>query len=164
LIRSERQGVKAVPGSYDIQIAFVGAVSGITAFEYTFTPAVPTTKWYSAQAITVEETIPITADVPPGEYDLRIALVNPNLPAQDEQRFFHLVNTDQHDGHGRYTVGHIVVRDKVQTPIPSATATVSISPTPTASPTPPPISPGNWFSRLLQAFEKWLHSLLRVFQ
>lgn len=164
LIRSERQGVKAVPGSYDIQIAFVGAVSGITAFEYTFTPAVPTTKWYSAQAITVEETIPITTDVPPGEYDLRIALVNPNLPAQDEQRFFHLVNTDQHDGHGRYTVGHIVVRGKVQTPIPSATATVSISPTPTASPTPPPISSGNWFSRLLQAFEKWLHSLLRVFQ
>ena len=153
LMRPERQGVKDVPFSYDILIAFVNAANGSPVFEHSFTPAMPTTSWYTAEPIRIEEAIHIPTSVPAGKYDLRIALVNPNLPPNDEKRYFHLVNVDLHDGSGRYSVGQITVLSE-STPI----ATVTTGPTPT--PSPPLGKIGNWLSRLLRSIWQWFRNLL----
>jgi hypothetical protein len=165
LMRPQREGVKDVPASYDILVALVDRASGSVAFEHTFAPAVPTTQWYSAQPIKLEQTVAIPAFVPAGQYDLRVALVNPSLPAGDEQRSFRLVNTDLADGQGRYGAGRITVLNPTA---PSATATPTATrapgPTPTATPTPGPGQQGNWFSQWLHAIWEWLRGLLKVFQ
>jgi hypothetical protein len=152
LMRPERQGLKDAPASYDILIAFVDSASGTPVFEHSFTPDVPTTDWYSAEPIRIEEAIHIPTSVPAGEYDLRIALLNPNLPPQDDRRYFHLVNTDLGDSSGRYTVGQIVVLN-------DTTPTVA-PPVPTVTPYPPPGETGNWLSRLLRSIWEWFRNLL----
>jgi hypothetical protein len=134
-MRFVRQGIKSVPVSYDILIALVDPVSGSTVFEHTFTPAVPTTKWYSAQPVTIQETLSIPSSVPLGTYDLRTALVNPGYSEGDQRHFLRLVNVDQHDGSGRYTVGQINVGDGGITP----TATPAATETPSAAELPPVI-------------------------
>nr|MBC7246062.1 beta-galactosidase [Chloroflexota bacterium] len=152
LMRPERQGIKDIPASYDILIAFVDAASDSPVFEHRFTPAVPTTKWYTAQPIRIEKAVVIPPSVPAGEYDLRIALVNPDLSPEDAQRYFYLVNVSQHDGSGRYTLGHIAVRSEAMpTPAPSAT------PIPTVS----PVYTGNPLIRFLRMIWEWLCSLIR---
>jgi hypothetical protein len=142
LMRPERRGIKDVPASYDVVIAFVDSGSGSSVFEYTFTPDIPTSEWYSAQAVQLEQSVRIPASVPSGEYDLRIALRNPNVTADDDRRHFRLVNEDIHDGSGRYTVGTITVVGG-RTPLATHTATPTRLPTPTAtvSPSPTPSSP-----------------------
>jgi len=165
LMRPQREGIKDVPSSYDVLVAFVDRASEAVVFEYTFTPAVPTTRWHSAQPITLEQTIPIPTFVPAGQYDLRVALVNPSLPAGDELRSFRLVNADLSDGQGRYKCGRITVLNPTA---PSATATPTTTPGPgptaTATPTPGPGQRGNWFSQWLHALWGWLRGLLNVFQ
>jgi len=151
LMRPERQGVKDVPASYDILIAFVDPASGAPVFEHSFTPTVPTTNWYSAEPIRIEEAIHIPASVAAGTYDLRIALPHPASPPHDEQHYFRLTNVDLHDGSGRYTVGEITVL---------AEPTPTTPPTPT--PTPPPGGIGNWFSRLLRSIWEWLRNVFGV--
>ncbi len=136
LMRPERQGIKDVPASYDIQIAFVDSATGVSVFEHTFTPAVPTTQWYSAQPVVIEQLVPIPVTVPVGTYDLRLALVNPNLPAEYGHRYFRFVNTDLHDGSGRYTVGQITVGTATA---PTATPTPSSGQTPSGPNLPPVI-------------------------
>ena len=147
LMRAERQGIKDVPASYDVWIGFVNPVGGAVAFGHTFTPAVPTTTWYSAQPIRVETAVTIPHSVPAGEYDLRIALVNPELPQEDSARYFRLVNTDQDDGMGRYTVGKITVRESLPTP------------TPTGGTMPPPGTGECWLTRLWRAILEWLRGI-----
>jgi len=159
LMRPERQEVKDVPASYDILMAFVDAASGSPVFEYSFTPAVPTTNWYSTQPIQIEKAVRIPTFVPAGEYDLRIALVNSNLPPQDEQRYFRLINTELDDGHGRYTMGRVLVLHEA-----APTATAAATPSPTPTPIPTPGKPGNWFFRSLQALWRWLRNLFQVFR
>lgn len=148
LIRPERQGLKDVPASYDVWIGFVSPTSGATLFEHTFTPSVPTTNWYSAQAIRIEQAITIPASMPPGEYDLQIALVNPDLPQDAEARHFRLVTTALNDGRGRYTVGKTSVRE----PIPTPTATA----TPEAT---PPATGGSWLTTLWRTILEWLRRI-----
>ncbi len=109
LMRPQRQGTRDIAVSYDILLAFVDPGSGAAVFEHMFTPSVPTTQWYSAQPVVIAESVSIPDSVPAGTYDLRVALVNPELPAADERRYFQLVNVDLHDGSGRYTVGQIAV-------------------------------------------------------
>jgi hypothetical protein len=153
LTRPERQGVKDVPASYHILIAFVNAANGSTVYEHSFTPAIPTTSWYTAEPIRIEEAIHIPTSVPAGKYGLRIALVNPNLPPNDEQRYFRLVNVDLHDGSGRYSVGQITTVSEF-TPI----ATAPTGPTPTPSPLLGKI--GDWLSSLLRSIWQWFRNLL----
>jgi len=148
LMRPERQGAKDVPASYDIWVGFIHPTSRATLFEYTFTPAIPTTNWYSAQPVRIEQTITIPSSIPAGDYDLRIALVNPNLPAEDAARHFRLVNTEWDDGTGRYTVRQITVRGSAGTP------------TATPGPTPPGSQGGSLLTRLWRAIVDWLR---RVF-
>jgi len=154
LMRPEREGVKDIPASYHVAIAFVDAASGSPVFEHSFAPAVPTTNWYSAQPVRIEEVIPIPASVPAGKYDLRIAMLNPNLSTHDEHRYFRLTNVDLHDGSGRYTVGQVTVRNQSTT-----TATAKPRPEPT-----PPLAAGqdetgNWPTRILRALWEWLRGL-----
>lgn len=153
LMRPERQGIKDVPASYHIEVAFVDPASGATVFEHTFAPAVPTTNWYTAQPVRIESSIPVASSVPPGDYDLRIGLVNLNLPPTDEARYFRLANTALADGSGRYTVGRIAVRQQTVVP------TRAITPLPSATPTPGQTS--SWVSRLLRAIWEWLCRLLQ---
>jgi hypothetical protein len=153
LIRPKRQGEKDVPASYDILIAFVDAASGSPEFSYSFTPAVPTTNWYTAEPIRIEKAIEIPRSVSAGKYDLQIALFNPNLPPGDEQRYLRLVNVDLRDGSGRYTVGQITVLNE-------ATPTPTIRAGPTPTPTPLPGETGNWLSRLLRSIWEWFRGLL----
>ena len=171
LIRPQRQGVKDIPSSYDVLISFVDAASNQAVLEFAFTPSVGTTEWFSAQPITVESQIPIPSSVPSGEYDLRIALVNPGVPSQDDPHYFHLVNASLHDGSGRYTVGRIRVLNTVlpsptSAPTASPTPKTVSTPTPTPTPTPPPGpgGQGDWLSRLLRAIREWLSRMLKVFQ
>lgn len=150
LMRPERQGIKDIPASYDIVIAFVNPVTGSPVFEHRFAPAVPTTKWYTAQPMRIEEPIVLPSSMPMGEYDVRIALVNPSLPPDDIRRYFYLLNVNQHDGEGRYTVGRITVHSAAM-PIPSATAMPTESPTPVQNP----------LLRILRAIWEWLRSWLK---
>jgi len=154
LMRPERQGVKDIPASYHVAIAFVDAASGSPVFEHSFAPAVPTTKWYSAQPVRIEEVILIPASVPAGKYDLRIALLNPNLSTHDEHRYFRLTNVELHDGSGRYTVGQVTVRNQTTT-----TATAKPRLEPTRPPTAGQDETGNWLTRILRALWEWLRGL-----
>ena len=163
LMRPERQGVKDVPASYDIQLTFVDAAGGSPVFEYIFTPSVPTTHWYSAQPITIEQTVSLPVSVPSGEYELRIALVNPSLSAQDEQYSFRLINTSLHDGSGRYRVGRIMVSGETAPTVTPALTPIP-GPTPSPTPTPSPGGKGNWLSRLLRLIKEWLRNLLKAFR
>ena len=156
LMRPDRQGAKDVPASYDILIAFVDVASDLPVFEHSFTPTVATTEWHSAQPVSIETTVRIPGFVPAGRYDLRIALVNPNVSPYDERRCFRLVNADLDDGSGRYTVGQITVLHQ-ETP----TATAAPIPTPTPTPTGGEQKPGSWLLRLLQAIWEWLRSLFQ---
>ncbi len=167
LMRPLRQGAKDVPASYDVSISFVDAASNQVVLEHTFTPSVPTTEWFSAQPITVESQIPIPSSVPAGEYDLRIALVNPAVPSQDAAHYFRLVNTSLHDGSGRYTVGRVRVLNTTlpsPTAVPTASPTPKAAPTPSPTPTPAPGGQGGWVSRLLKAIGDWLSKILQIFQ
>ena len=121
-MRFVRQGITSVPVSYDVLIALVDPLSGSTVFEHTFTPAIPTTQWYSAQPVAIRESLSIPNSVPLGTYDLRTALVNPSYSADDPRYFLRLVNVNQHDGSGRYTVGQITVGDDGTTPTAAPTA------------------------------------------
>lgn len=147
LMRPQRQGIKDIPASYDILIAFVDPTSGLPVFEYLFTPVVPTTKWYTAQPVRTEEAIAVPASLPAGEYDVRVALVNPDLPPDDARHYFYLLNVSQHDGMGRYTVGRIAARSSIM-PVPTTTIVPSISPAPTE----------NLLIRLLRALWEWLRN------
>ncbi len=153
LMRPERQGLKDLPASYDIILAFVDPDSDVPVLEHSFTPHVPTTAWYSAQLVRIVETIVLPTSLPAGDYDLRIALVDPSSATHDEHRHFRLVNTALSDGSGRYTVGQITVLQ------PS-------SPTLTPSPEPTPTMPedgGNGFLRSLRNLWDWLRNqLLRL--
>jgi hypothetical protein len=138
LMYGQRQGIRDVPASYEIEIAFVRPADGVAVFEHRFAPGVPTTNWYSSQLVRIGQTVAIP-DVPIGEYDLRVALVRPDTLRGDPQHYFRLVNTDLHDGSGRYTVGQITVLEGDGTPLPtrtpSPTATGTMAPTLTATPT-----------------------------
>ena len=155
LMRPQREGTRAVPASYDILIAFIDTSSGVPAFQHSLAPSIPTTEWYSAQPIAIKATVAIPGSVPTGDYDLRIALVNPLQSPYDGRHHFRLLNADLHDGTGRYTVGRIAVQNQ-------ATPTATSVPPPTLTPTP---SNGgetdeNWLSELLQTIWEWLRSLL----
>jgi len=148
--------VKDVPASYDILTAFVDAASDVPVFQHSFTPSTPTTEWYSAQPITIQAAIAIPGSVPTGEYDLRIALVNPNHSPYDARRYFRLVNVDLDDGGGRCTVGRITVLNE-------ATPTATAAPAPTLTPTPTggEEEGANWFCELLRSIWEWLCNLLK---
>jgi len=145
LMYGQRHGTKDIPASYDILIALVRPATGVSVFEHSFTPGIPTTNWYSAQTVHIEEAIAIPVSVPVGEYDLRIALVRPDAQPDDPLRCFRLVNTDLHDGSGRYTVGRITVLNQGTPPATStatATQTPSMTPTATGSPSHTPTATG----------------------
>nr|MBC7244201.1 DNRLRE domain-containing protein [Chloroflexota bacterium] len=137
LMRARREGIRDIPVSYDLQIAFVDRTTNQTVFAYNFTPSVPTTNWYSAQPVRIEQPILIPASIPPGEYDLRIALVNIIQPEDSGWHYFRLVNTELADGKGRYTVGRItVLSDGTPPPTAIPTSTRTTTPTRTVTPTP----------------------------
>ncbi|MEM4724086.1 MAG: DNRLRE domain-containing protein, partial [Candidatus Hadarchaeum sp.] len=156
LMRARRVGIRDIPVSYEIQIAFVDRVTNQVVFAYNFVPSVPTTQWYSAQPVRVEQPIRIPASIPPGDYDLRIALVNVAQPEESGWHYYRLVNAELADGSGRYTVGRITVlgegtplptgmptpirtmtpiRTATPTPFPTATVARTMTPTPVRTPT-----------------------------
>ena len=136
LMYGRREGIKDFPTSYDILIAFVNQATGATAFEYTFSPSVPTTNWYSAQPVHIEEYIWIPGALPPGDYDVRVALVRPDVPTTDSRRYFALVNTGLADGKGRYSATGITVLNPSGTPDPTGALTRTPTPTRTRTLTP----------------------------
>ncbi|MGB9879798.1 MAG: hypothetical protein ACPLRM_03460, partial [Anaerolineae bacterium] len=139
LMRARRVGIRDIPVSYDIQIAFVDRATNQAVFVRNFNPAVPTTEWYSARPVRIEQTIRIPASLPSGEYDLRIALVNITQPEESGWYYYRLVNAELADGSGRYTVGRIIVLGE-GTPLPTGmpTPTRTMTPIRTATPTPIP--------------------------
>ena len=132
LMYGERRGIKDIPASYQIELTFARPDNDEVAFQYRFTPDMPTTAWYSSQRVRVERVVTIPADVPMGDYDLRVALVRPGTGPDDPRHRFRLVNTDLHDGSGRYTLGHIQVLSPSGTvpPTPTQTQTPRVTPTP----------------------------------
>jgi hypothetical protein len=155
LMRPERQGVKDVPASYDIAIALVDTMAGSVVWEDRFTPSIPTTQWYSATPVRIEQALTVPVSVAGGSYDLRVALVNPNLAEDNPQRRLRLVNVELDDGSSRYTVGRVRVLNE---------------PTPTAAPVPTPASTAaetvtpstgssGWLGRLLSTICDWVRSL-----
>jgi hypothetical protein len=150
LMRAQRLAAKDVPASYDIWLGFVSPTNGATAYEQAFSPSVPTTKWYSGQPIQIEQLIPIPVSLAPGEYDLQVALVNPDLPLDDNARNLRLVNTALDDGTGRYAVGKITVRAPI--PVPTATATSEAT---------PPESVSTWLGRVWRTLLQLLRRLFR---
>ncbi len=155
LMRPERQGIKDVPASYDIAMALVDATTGSVVWEHTFTPSVPTTQWYSATPVTIEELTAVPAQVEGGTYDLRVALVDPNLEQDHPHRRFRLVNTHLDDGNGRYNVGRVTILNK-----PTPTAAPLPTPVATAAETAPPSTGSSWLSRLLRSVWDWVRSLI----
>jgi hypothetical protein len=155
LMRAARDGTRDVPASYDIAITLVDSATGSIAWEHIFTPGVPTTQWYSAKPISIEEALVIPASVPGGTYDLRVALTDASWAEEGQYRRFRLVNTELDDGSGRYTVGRVRVLNE-------PTPTVPPEPTPesTLTGTAPPDSEPSWLSRLLSSIWNWLRSLI----
>jgi hypothetical protein len=149
LMRAERQGIRDVPASYDIWLGFVNRTSGATLFEQTLTPSVPTTDWYTAQAVRIEQAITIPTSLPSGDYDLMIALVNPKVAPGEKTHRFRLVSSAPDDGTGRYAAARIAVRGG--------------SPAPAGTATPQGTSPatGSWLTRLWRAIAEWLRNLFR---
>jgi hypothetical protein len=158
LMRPERQENKDVPASYDIAIALVDAGTESVVWEHTFTPSVPTTKWYSATPVSIEEVMIIPASVAGGTYDLRVALVNPGSERSDSHRHFRLVNTELDDGNGRYAVGRVTILNE-----PTPTAAALPTPVPTVAETSEPSTGPSWVSRLLSSLWDWVRSLVAHF-
>jgi hypothetical protein len=147
LVRPERQGIKDVPASYDVWLGFVNPADGATVFEQSFTPSVPTTRWYGAQPIRIEQQILIPDTLPTGEYDVLIALVNPDSPRDDDARTFRLITSAPNDGRGQYAVGKVAVHGSTAVP------------TPTSSGTAPPPTERSWLARLVRTILEWLRHL-----
>ncbi|HOU23466.1 MAG TPA: DNRLRE domain-containing protein [Anaerolineae bacterium] len=144
LMYGKRVGVKDVPTSYNIVLSFVNARTGAVVFEYQFTPYVPTTAWFSAQPVFIQQPVYVGSSVPTGDYDVRVSLVRPDLPTSNPNRYWKLVNSELADGQGRYSVGSVVVQAADGTPIPTRTQ----SPTPTRTPIPTMTdTPGPTFTR-----------------
>jgi hypothetical protein len=154
-MRPERQGIKDVPASYDIAITLVDTASGSIVWEHIFSPSVPTTQWYSATPVSIEEVMIIPDSVTGGTFDLRVALADPSWAEDDAYRRFALVNTKLDDGSGRYTVGQVRVLNE---PPPTAVP-VPTPPTPEAETSSPSTGPG-WLSRLVSSFCNWVRSLI----
>jgi hypothetical protein len=148
LMRPERQGIKDVPASYDVWLGFVSPTGGATLFEQTFIPAVSTTNWYTAQPVRIEQAITIPASLPSGDYDLQIALVNPDQPQDNEARNFRLVNTALDNGRGRYALGKVTVRGAFPAPTPTGT-----------SGTTPLVAVRSWLAKLWATILNWLRHL-----
>ncbi len=149
LIRAERQGIKDVPASYDIWIGLANPASGEVLFEQSFTPSVPTTRWYSGQVMRVEQPIAFPASLPSGEYDVMVALANPDASPEQGEKHFSLVTSAPENGPGRYRVATITIHGTPQAPTTSATPQEE---TPTT---------GSWLARLWQAIVSWLSNLFR---
>jgi hypothetical protein len=155
LMRTDLQGNRGVPASYDIGLALVDATDGSMAWEHTFTPSVPTTQWYSAAPVKIEEVAVVPASVAAGTYDVRVSLVSPDLAEDHPQRRFRLVNTELGDGSGRYTVGRVrLLNEPTPTPAPLPT------PVSTVAETTPPGTGSGWLSLIVNSIIDWLRSLL----
>jgi len=127
-------------------------------WEHTFTPSVPTTQWYCATPVSIEEVTIIPASVPGGTYDVRVALVNPGFERGDSYRHFRLVNTELDDGNGRYAIGRVTI---LNAPTPTAAALPTA--VPTVAETAQPGTGSNWVSRLLSSLWDWVRSLIERF-
>lgn len=150
LMRPQRQGIRDVPASYDVWLGFVSQTSGATVLQQTLTASVPTTNWYGGQTTRTESTITIPDSMPPGQYDLKVALVNPGLPEDSELHRFRLLNAALDDGTGRYLAGQITVTRQPR------------APTATASPqSGSPATSGSWLARLWEAIVQWLRHVFR---
>jgi len=150
LMRPSRQGKADVPTSYDIWIGLVDPTSSKVLAQSSFTPAPPTTQWYSARKITVEASLAIPSSLQPGAYELRVGLLNPDLPQDSTQRYFRLVNGTT-DEQRQYKSGSLQVTATV--PQPSVTLTAT-PPTPS-----PPVHSENVLVRLVRALLDWLEGL-----
>ncbi len=155
LMRARREGIKDVPASYEIVMALVDTATDSVVWEHVFTPAVPTTQWYSATPVSIEEVMVVPGSVPGGTYDLRVALTDRGFAEDSAPQRFRLVNTELDDGSGRYTIGQMrVVNEPTPTVSPLAT------PVPTVSGTVPPTAGSSWLSRLLSSIWNWVRSLI----
>ncbi len=166
LFYGRRDGTQDIPASYQVQVVLVNPLTDAIVLENLFTPSPPTTQWHSTQVITVTAEVPLPVSMFGGEFDLRIALVNPSRALDDPWRSFRLVNMEAPDDEGRYTIGKVRV-EAAATPTPSASATPepTMAPLPTATPTPGPTSGlGSLLDalrRILQGFGAWLRGLFR---
>lgn len=153
LMRPSRQGRADIPASYAVWLGLVDPASGTVVAASSFTPAPPTTRWYSAQKVTLEGHLAIPSSLQSGTYELRVGLLNPDLPEDSAQRYFRLVNSASSDEAGRYRAGSLQVTGAAPTP----------SPTPTVTPQAPslPAQQENVVVRLLRALVTWLKGLFR---
>jgi hypothetical protein len=155
LMRPERMGQKDIPGSYEVSLALVDPVSGESVLEHRFVPSVPTTRWFGGQPIQIEEAVRFPDTVPPGEYDLQVGLVNPDLPAHDGNRLVRLIYGSGSDGSGRYTVGRIQVQ---QATVPTLSPAPPPQPTAVSTPSEGSGQTGSGLLAILRRLWTWLHS------
>ncbi|OQB27917.1 MAG: hypothetical protein BWY10_00982 [Chloroflexi bacterium ADurb.Bin180] len=153
LMRPLRQGRADVPASYDIWLGLVDPASGTVVAASSFTPAPPTTRWYSAQKIALEGHLAIPSSLQSGTYELRVGLLNPDLPRDSPERYFRLVDGASSDEAGRYQAGSLQVTEAV----PAVSATPAVTPVPPS----PPVPQENALVRLVRALLDWLKHLFR---
>lgn len=126
--RPKREIVNNTPkdwaASYQMTFQFVkdGATVGHTEIE----PNPSTRNWVKGQEIIFSSSVIIPNNLPTGNYELRIALFDPEAKIRYRQEFFRFLNKDILDSEGRAKIGNVNVLG-TNNPNPSPTRTSSQS-------------------------------------
>ncbi len=96
-------GVAPCYDSYALRWDLVGAGGEVVASALTF-PRHPTTLWWPGEEVAVRDMMSVPAEVAPGRYRLKVAMVKPEEPGLRIQ-----LGLAGRDAEGRYEVGEVVV-------------------------------------------------------
>ena len=97
----QNQGVAPCYESYGIRFSLADA-AGDTVAEQTVYPRTPTTLWWPGEEVTLTSLFRIPADTPPGEYSLRVGMIDPEREGRPI-----LLGIAGRDGQDRYPLGPV---------------------------------------------------------
>jgi len=130
---------KDIAASY--QISFQLIKDNQVAFAANADLNPPSDNWTTNQEITFSSAVPLSANLTTGDYELRLALFDPEGRDKFRQEYFRFLNKDILDSEGKAKIGAIYVQG------------TSVTPTTILSPAPTQATGAGWFLNFKTEFE-----------